>query len=379
MSFALYGKLPLASDFVTGGELGGFPVVREWLHAAFGLALRLMPEGWDSMYRTAPMWRFAATVGVLAPEAVVGILTPSIDRAGRLFPAVVVATALPSATHWYENVEQSLLDVFAGRVSTVEQVFERLQGDFAERSLRGEAGEDRFDLLLGAGGLRRRMSLWWCGQDAGRGSARVFESMPFGHEMMGLLQSFAVKSRAGASALPIRGGPVEPWRVVRRGEQGSIVVAVFAPRDEAIDALVETALHACPDSLRPSDDLAFVEVLDRDLSRLADDRAQAEHQPYAYHGMALLRVEPHGVSIHLSRGLDVRGPEDARAHRNGGEIGHLFVEQALAGASSSLRLLVTDGGPSVVPAEADWEGLELVGAGVRIGIGRGALLVWVTA
>jgi len=48
---------------------------------------------WLPAWLEAPVWRFALAPGLCGPEAVLGLLLPSVDRVGRYFPLTLAAVA----------------------------------------------------------------------------------------------------------------------------------------------------------------------------------------------------------------------------------------------------------------------------------------------
>jgi type VI secretion system protein ImpM len=114
-----YGKLPMLGDFV--GRRVPERVVETWdawLQQAVAASKNALAERWLELYLTAPMWRFFAHPGVLAEQAVAGVVFPSVDRVGRYFPFTVFAV-LPADTvglivadrcaGWFERVEDLVL------------------------------------------------------------------------------------------------------------------------------------------------------------------------------------------------------------------------------------------------------------------------------
>ncbi len=112
-----YGKLPAHGDFVRRGVSGELAkALQQWLQT--GLAGLSPSEPWvrDERVAGAPVWRFAAAAGVLAAEAVLGVMAPSRDKVGRVYPCIAVAAfdqfdiaTAPAAMSWAEAVEAALL------------------------------------------------------------------------------------------------------------------------------------------------------------------------------------------------------------------------------------------------------------------------------
>jgi len=184
-----YGKMACRGDFVSRGLPQSFiQPWDQWLAAGIQASQQALGEGWLQAYLVSPLWRFVLAPGVCGPEAVVGVLMPSIDRVGRYFPlsvaqllepGVALAGIVGGADEWFEGVEAALLGTLAAE-ATFEHFTAALQ-----------PYRDAPSLLQGArltvGGLQRLngttsqgralalaecacdgMSLWW-----GQGSERI--------------------------------------------------------------------------------------------------------------------------------------------------------------------------------------------------------------
>ncbi|MBF8726871.1 type VI secretion system-associated protein TagF [Pseudomonas putida] len=184
-----YGKMACRGDFVSRGLPQSFiQPWDQWLAAGIQASQQALGEGWLQAYLVSPLWRFALAPGVCGPEAVVGVLMPSIDRVGRYFPlsvaqllepGVALAGIVGGADEWFEGVEAALLGTLAAE-ATFEHFTAALQ-----------PYRDAPPLLQGprltVGGLQRLngttsqsralalaecacdgMSLWW-----GQGSERI--------------------------------------------------------------------------------------------------------------------------------------------------------------------------------------------------------------
>lgn len=64
---------------------------------------------------SAPIWRFTLSPGLAGPAAMLGVLMPSVDRVGRLFPLTLVTTIAtdPVAAHREGGVVFSALEQIA--------------------------------------------------------------------------------------------------------------------------------------------------------------------------------------------------------------------------------------------------------------------------
>jgi len=87
-----FGKLPSRADFVGHGLPRDFLTPWEaWMAEAMAASRALLGEAWLPAWMEAPVWRFALPGGACGPDAVLGLLLPSVDRVGRSFPLLVAA------------------------------------------------------------------------------------------------------------------------------------------------------------------------------------------------------------------------------------------------------------------------------------------------
>lgn len=93
-TFGAYGKIPSLGDFFRLSLPQTF--IEPWdafLQASLVSGRSAKAEAWTECYMTAPIWRFALAAGVAGPQAIVGVLMPSVDRVGRQFPLTLAATS----------------------------------------------------------------------------------------------------------------------------------------------------------------------------------------------------------------------------------------------------------------------------------------------
>ncbi|MBD8576615.1 type VI secretion system-associated protein TagF [Pseudomonas syringae] len=120
MTYAgFYGKLAGRGDFVSRDLPQAFiqPWDR-WLAAGLLASQQQLGNDWLQAYLVSPLWRFVLAPGVCGPQAVAGVLMPSIDRVGRYFPLTVAAVLDEPAPlspwlavdDWFEQVEALMLD-----------------------------------------------------------------------------------------------------------------------------------------------------------------------------------------------------------------------------------------------------------------------------
>ena len=116
----LYGKLPSHGDFLRRRLSDDF--VRtwdEWLQRGMDASRSAFGDQWLDIYLTSPVWRFACAAGACGAMPAIGVMAPSVDRAGRSFP-MTIAACLPSwvdpiaaMTHgeaFFQRAEQVAID-----------------------------------------------------------------------------------------------------------------------------------------------------------------------------------------------------------------------------------------------------------------------------
>jgi type VI secretion system protein ImpM len=118
-TLGFYGKLASRGDFVSRGLPQSFIQPWDaWLAAGLQASQQQLGEDWLTAYLVSPLWRFALAADVCGPDAVVGVLMPSIDRVGRYFPLTIAQTLVPDQSlaaltaepdAWFEQVETLML------------------------------------------------------------------------------------------------------------------------------------------------------------------------------------------------------------------------------------------------------------------------------
>src|ERR1700739_3155085 len=87
-----YGKLPARGDFVRSGLPRDFTDPWDaWLAQAIAGSRTRMGDDWLPAFLEAPVWRFVLAPGLCGERAVLGLVLPSVDRAGRYFPLTFAA------------------------------------------------------------------------------------------------------------------------------------------------------------------------------------------------------------------------------------------------------------------------------------------------
>jgi type VI secretion system protein ImpM len=106
-----YGKLPARGDFVRVGLPRDFTDPwDDWLQSVIAGSRTLMGDAWLPAFLEAPVWRFTLPRGMCGAQAVLGLMLPSVDRAGRYFPLTFAAlstdgVAKASGETWLDTCE----------------------------------------------------------------------------------------------------------------------------------------------------------------------------------------------------------------------------------------------------------------------------------
>jgi len=98
-----HGKLPRVGDFVQRRLPGVF--VEPWekaTQAALAAASAAIGDAWRGPFLASPPWRFALAAEVCGRHPWVGVMAPSYDRVGRVYP-LVLATSLPLAMNGWPH------------------------------------------------------------------------------------------------------------------------------------------------------------------------------------------------------------------------------------------------------------------------------------
>ena len=120
MQVGLFGKLPSHGDFLRRRTSDAFVEVWDaWLQECVATTRARFGDRWLDLYLTSPAWRFVCAPGVCGPDAVIGVMVPSVDRVGRYFPLTLVAElprynnvvyAAASAVPFFQSAEQLVIE-----------------------------------------------------------------------------------------------------------------------------------------------------------------------------------------------------------------------------------------------------------------------------
>lgn len=87
-----YGKVPARGDFVRSGLPRDFVEAwDDWLSEVMGASKAIGGDDWLPAFLEAPVWRFALPSGLCGASAIIGLMLPSVDKAGRYFPLTFAA------------------------------------------------------------------------------------------------------------------------------------------------------------------------------------------------------------------------------------------------------------------------------------------------
>jgi type VI secretion system protein ImpM len=87
-----FGKLPARGDFVCLRLPRAFTAPWDsWVASMLAGSRDALGPGWLDAWLEAPVWRFALPAGLCGPLAALGLMLPSVDRAGRYFPLTFAA------------------------------------------------------------------------------------------------------------------------------------------------------------------------------------------------------------------------------------------------------------------------------------------------
>ncbi|WP_372623347.1 type VI secretion system-associated protein TagF [Falsiroseomonas sp.] len=123
----VFGKLPSQGDFLLRGLPASFADPwHAWLVRGLATAREALAARFEPAYMAAPVWRFALPPAACGPDPAAGVMLPSVDAAGRLFPLTIAAIgvafgpaeATAAALPWFEALEQAGRDALAGDPNT---------------------------------------------------------------------------------------------------------------------------------------------------------------------------------------------------------------------------------------------------------------------
>jgi type VI secretion system protein ImpM len=109
-----YGKLPARGDFVSLGLPRSFVESWDrWLTECMAASQGSLGDDWLAAFLEAPVWRFVLPAGACGEHAVLGLMLPSVDKAGRYFPMSFAALMAgpdidpASGAAWLDRCEEA--------------------------------------------------------------------------------------------------------------------------------------------------------------------------------------------------------------------------------------------------------------------------------
>jgi type VI secretion system protein ImpM len=102
-----YGKLPGRGDFVSAGWNDGMVAALDhWLADGLAAWRPVDDADFSAHFAAVPLYGFYLPAGMIGDMAVHGVLSPSVDRAGRYF-FLVAGLAGPAAAIWHIAVNRA--------------------------------------------------------------------------------------------------------------------------------------------------------------------------------------------------------------------------------------------------------------------------------
>ncbi len=123
-----YGKLPTLGDFVSKRLPDEFVKPWDaWLQAGMLEAKATFSQDWEEHFLTFPFWRFLIERDLVTQQTWTGLMIPSADRVGRLFPFTI---ALPLDRASAATLDLSRLDALLDKLQAL--VNKLLEDDLLE-------------------------------------------------------------------------------------------------------------------------------------------------------------------------------------------------------------------------------------------------------
>ncbi|SMC25012.1 hypothetical protein SAMN02745857_02033 [Andreprevotia lacus DSM 23236] len=120
-----FGKIPAAPDFIVRHlDEALAQRLADWLESSVASYRQTAGADWQSLFLQAPQWRFLLAPGVISPQAMIGVITPSIDAVGRCYPCVfgkllaehwAQQLVLADVTAWFAQLESIALQAVGQR------------------------------------------------------------------------------------------------------------------------------------------------------------------------------------------------------------------------------------------------------------------------
>jgi type VI secretion system protein ImpM len=195
-----FGKMPALGDFASRRLPAAWIEAWDgWLqHQLVRSRSALGEDDWLALYLVAPVRRFWLAPGLLAPEAWMGVLMPSVDSVGRHFPFTLATTMPPRRDElvdalandgWLDaadDLARRVLDP-AFDVAALEQAVLELPALHGERRVEAHAGTRLAQQL--ADSCTDLRCAWWCEGAASADDFVVAPTLPTEAAFDALLRS----------------------------------------------------------------------------------------------------------------------------------------------------------------------------------------------
>jgi type VI secretion system protein ImpM len=122
-----FGKMPSLGDFFRINAVPSFVDPWDaWLQLSLATAQQRLGQRWKDCYMSAPIWRFTLSAGLAGPLTMQGVLMPSVDRVGRMFPLTIASpqpsdvdpsSAYTEAAAFFRALEDIALETLDGTMS----------------------------------------------------------------------------------------------------------------------------------------------------------------------------------------------------------------------------------------------------------------------
>jgi len=165
-----HGKLPNVGDFVQRRLPASF--VDRWdaaMQAALAEASVVAGEAWRDVFLASPSWRFALASHVCGQLPWVGVVAPSHDRVGRVYPLVLAVSPPRAADGWPHLPANAWFDTLAAAAARTRDGMDVTMFDALVAMLPDPARSPP-QSLPSTVPIRTR-SLWWRGDQLADGVA----------------------------------------------------------------------------------------------------------------------------------------------------------------------------------------------------------------
>lgn len=122
-----FGKMPSLGDFFRVNAAPSFMEPWDaWLQQGLIATQHALGPRWQDCYMSAPIWRFTLSAELAGPSAIQGVLMPSVDKVGRMFPLTLMvplstvsdlSAAHHDATDFFATLEDIALETLDGDLS----------------------------------------------------------------------------------------------------------------------------------------------------------------------------------------------------------------------------------------------------------------------